>query len=128
LIWAYDSGAYLVGISIGKHRLLERVSPKKSWEGAIGGWLIACGVSAVFAHYLPQLSLPEWMIYATLVAVVGTLGDLMESLMKRTLQIKDSGKILPGHGGMLDRFDSLLLSTPVIFIYLLFLLKVLVKM
>jgi phosphatidate cytidylyltransferase len=128
LIWAYDSGAYLVGISIGKHRLLERVSPKKSWEGAIGGWLIACGVSAVFAYYLPQLSLPEWMIYATLVAVVGTLGDLMESLMKRTLQIKDSGKILPGHGGMLDRFDSLLLSTPVIFIYLLFLLKVLVKM
>lgn len=124
LLWAYDSGAYLVGISIGRHRLLERVSPKKSWEGAIGGWLIACGVSMIFAHYIPELTWFEWVVYATLVTVVGTLGDLMESLIKRTLQIKDSGKILPGHGGMLDRFDSLLLSTPVIFLYLLFLLKV----
>ena len=123
LIWAYDSGAYLFGITFGKHRLLERVSPKKSWEGAIGGWLVTCGISLIFAHYVPALSPIAWLGYATLVAVVGTLGDLIESLLKRTLQIKDSGKILPGHGGMLDRFDSLLLATPVIFIYLLFLLK-----
>lgn len=124
LIWAYDSGAYVVGITLGKHRLLERVSPKKSWEGAIGGWLVTCGVSLIFAHWEPDLSPLAWLGYATIIAVVGTLGDLIESLMKRTLQIKDSGKILPGHGGMLDRFDSLLLATPVIFIYLLFLLKV----
>lgn len=123
LIWSYDSGAYIVGITLGKHRLLERVSPKKSWEGAIGGWLIACGIALIFNHFVPALSISEWLGYASIVAVVGTIGDLVESLMKRTLQIKDSGKILPGHGGMLDRFDSLLLATPVIFIYLVFLLK-----
>jgi phosphatidate cytidylyltransferase len=123
LIWAYDSGAYLIGVTFGKHHLLERVSPKKSWEGAIGGLLVTCGISLIFAHFVSALSPVEWLGFAMITAIVGTLGDLIESLMKRTLQIKDSGKILPGHGGMLDRFDSLLLTTPVVFFYLLLLLK-----
>jgi phosphatidate cytidylyltransferase len=122
LIWVYDSGAYIFGVTLGKHRLFERISPKKSWEGAIGGLLAACGVSLIFAHFLPSLQIIGWLGFAVLVVVAGTFGDLSESLMKRTLNIKDSGKILPGHGGMLDRFDSLLFAAPVIAAYLLLLL------
>lgn len=122
LIWTYDSGAYLFGITLGKHRLFERISPKKSWEGAIGGLLAACGASLIFAHFSASLSPVTWLGFASLVVVAGTFGDLTESLLKRTLNIKDSGNILPGHGGMLDRFDSLLFATPVIIIYLALLL------
>lgn len=124
LIWAYDSGAYLFGITLGKHRLFERVSPKKSWEGAIGGFIVACVAALIFAHFSASLSSVAWLGIAALVVVFGTFGDLTESLLKRTLNIKDSGNILPGHGGMLDRFDSLLFATPVIVIYLALLLGV----
>lgn len=117
-IWVNDSGAYLFGISLGKHRLFERISPKKSWEGFIGGALATLGSGYVFSLYIPQLNLLEWLIFSEIIVVFGTFGDLIESLMKRTVNIKDSGNVLPGHGGLLDRFDSMILAAPVIFIYL----------
>lgn len=117
-IWVNDTGAYLFGISLGKHRLFERISPKKSWEGFIGGALAALGSGYVFSLFIPQLSLVEWFIFSEIVVIFGTFGDLIESLMKRTVNIKDSGNVLPGHGGLLDRFDSLILAAPVIYIYL----------
>lgn len=122
LIWAYDSGAYVFGMMLGKHRLFERISPKKSWEGAIGGFLTACIAALIFAHFSPSLHVAGWLGFAVLVTIFGTFGDLTESLLKRTLHIKDSGNILPGHGGLLDRFDSLLFATPVIVLYLMLLL------
>ena len=117
-IWLSDTGAYCVGSLIGKHRLFERISPKKSWEGSIGGGVFSIASSLVFAHYFPFLPLAEWMGLAFTVVVFGTWGDLTESLMKRQLGIKDSGNILPGHGGMLDRFDSALMAIPAAVIYL----------
>lgn len=117
-IWLNDTGAYCVGSLIGKHRLFERISPKKSWEGSIGGGVFSIASSLVFAHYFPFLHLAEWMGLAFTVVVFGTWGDLTESLMKRQLGIKDSGNILPGHGGMLDRFDSALMAIPAAVIYL----------
>jgi phosphatidate cytidylyltransferase len=123
LIWTYDSGAYLFGVTFGKHKLWERISPKKSWEGAIGGLLVTCVAALIFAHFCPSLSIIEWIGFAIIVVVFGTFGDLTESLQKRTFNIKDSGNILPGHGGMLDRFDSLLFATPVVLLYLAVLLK-----
>ena len=117
-IWLSDTGAYCVGSLIGKHRLFERISPKKSWEGSIGGGVFSIASSLVFAHSFPFLPLAEWMGLAFTVVVFGTWGDLTESLMKRQLGIKDSGNILPGHGGMLDRFDSALMAIPAAVIYL----------
>lgn len=117
-IWVNDTGAYLTGITLGKHRMFERISPKKSWEGFIGGAVFALISGYVFSRFIPELSLLEWLIFSEIVVVFGTLGDLSESLMKRTLQVKDSSNIMPGHGGILDRFDSMLLAAPVILIYL----------
>lgn len=117
-IWLSDTGAYCVGSLIGKHRLFERVSPKKSWEGSIGGGLFSIASSVAFAHFFPFLTLIEWMGLAVIIVIFGTLGDLTESLMKRHLGIKDSGNILPGHGGMLDRFDSALMAIPAAVLYL----------
>lgn len=117
-IWVNDTGAYLTGITIGKHRLFERISPKKSWEGFIGGAIFALASGYVFSLFIPELSRLQWFIFSEIVVVFGTFGDLSESLLKRTLQIKDSGNIIPGHGGILDRFDSMLLAAPAIFIYL----------
>ena len=124
LVWVFDSGAYLVGITFGKHRLSERISPKKSWEGFFGGMVCAAGFSYLFyaiseTHALmPKLTPMEWVGFALIVVVFGTLGDLSESLLKRTLDVKDSGTILPGHGGILDRFDSVLFAAIAICIYL----------
>ncbi len=117
-IWVNDTGAYLVGVTIGKHRLFERISPKKSWEGFFGGALAALASGYIFYTLIPELSLIKWFVFAEIVVIFGTYGDLMESLLKRTLQVKDSGNAIPGHGGFLDRFDSMLLAAPVIFIYL----------
>lgn len=117
-IWVNDSGAYLVGVSFGKHRLFERISPKKSWEGFIGGAVFALIPTYVFSLLIPQISLINWLIFSEIIVVFGTFGDLIESLMKRTVNVKDSGNVIPGHGGLLDRFDSMLLTAPVIFIYL----------
>lgn len=117
-IWLSDTGAYCVGSLIGKHRLFERISPKKSWEGSIGGGVFAIAASFLLSHYFLFLSVWEWMGLALTVVVFGTWGDLTESLMKRQLGIKDSGHILPGHGGMLDRFDSALMAIPAAVVYL----------
>lgn len=117
-IWLSDTGAYCVGSLIGKHRLFERISPKKSWEGSIGGAVFSIASSLIFAHCYPFFSIGQWAGLAAVVVVFGTWGDLTESLMKRQLGIKDSGNILPGHGGMLDRFDSALMAIPAAVIYL----------
>lgn len=117
-IWLSDTGAYCVGSLIGRHRLFERISPKKSWEGSIGGGIVAIGSSFIFAHYFPIMNMAEWAGLALIVVIFGTWGDLTESLLKRQLHIKDSGAILPGHGGMLDRFDSALMTIPAAVVYL----------
>lgn len=116
-LWSSDTGAYCVGSLIGKRRLFPSISPKKSWEGSIGGGLLAIGVSQVLAHYFTLFTPLQWAGMAITVTVFGTWGDLVESLIKRTLGIKDSGNILPGHGGMLDRFDSSLLAIPAVVLY-----------
>lgn len=117
-IWVNDTGAYLTGMTFGKHRLFERISPKKSWEGFIGGAVFALISGYVFHLFVPEISLIKWFIFSEIVVIFGTFGDLIESLIKRTLGVKDSGNIIPGHGGILDRFDSMLLAAPAIFIYL----------
>ena len=118
LIWVDDSFAYVSGMTLGRHKMFERVSPKKSWEGFIGGAICTVLASLVFAFYFPGLSTLGWIGFAVIVIIFGTLGDLIESLMKRTLNIKDSGTILPGHGGILDRFDSLIFAIPALAAYL----------
>ena len=117
-IWLSDTGAYCVGSLIGKHRLFERISPKKSWEGSIGGGIFSIASSLGFAHFFPFMKGWQWVGLAIVVVIFGTWGDLTESLMKRQLGIKDSGNILPGHGGMLDRFDSALMAIPAAVVYL----------
>jgi len=109
-IWINDTGAYLVGMVFGKNRLFERVSPKKSWEGFFGGLVFTVLSSLVFAHFEPEIDYYHWIAIAVVIVVFGTWGDLIESLIKRNLEVKDSGTSLPGHGGFLDRFDSLLLA------------------
>ena len=118
ILWAYDSGAYFTGIRFGRRRLFERISPKKSWEGFAGGLLMALIIATVVGYYFTTLSLLEWYGFTIIVVVAGTYGDLVESLFKRTIDIKDSGKTIPGHGGFLDRFDGLLLAMPFIVFYL----------
>lgn len=125
-LWANDTGAYLTGWGLSRfipYKLFPRISPKKSWVGSIGGGLLTMGVAALVYHWEAchgetTLGLLQWMGLGLTVVVFGTLGDLVESLLKRTLNIKDSGNILPGHGGMLDRFDSSLLAIPAAVIYL----------
>lgn len=124
-IWCSDAGAYLVGSLIGKRKLFPRISPGKSWEGSIGGCVIAVLVALLIAHFMPMLQLPapissplQWAGMAVVVVIFGTWGDLIESLFKRRVGIKDSGNILPGHGGMLDRFDSTLMAVPAVVVYL----------
>lgn len=117
-IWCNDTGAFFVGCSIGRHKMWERVSPKKTWEGTVGGVVVAMIAGYVMSLFFTQLNVWQWMGMAAVVAVAGTYGDLIESCMKREMGIKDSGNILPGHGGILDRFDSTLLAAPSALIYL----------
>ena len=109
-IWANDTGAFLIGVSLGKHRLFERISPKKSWEGFFGGMTLAVSCSLILSYLCPQIPLLHWVCLGVFIVILATFGDLTESLMKRTLDVKDSGKALPGHGGFLDRFDSMLFA------------------
>jgi len=117
IIWVNDSFAYLTGSAFGKHKMFERISPKKSWEGFFGG-LIGALVTVYFLHkFLPErffdgytLELWQWLIFALIIVVFGTLGDFFESLIKRTVGVKDSGNIMPGHGGFLDRLDSVIFA------------------
>ncbi len=117
-VWMNDTGAYLIGSLFGKHRLFERISPKKSWEGFAGGMIMTMLTSQVFHYFDPAVSQLTWLLFAVVVVVFATWGDLTESLLKRTLKIKDSGNFFPGHGGMLDRFDSILLATPAAYMYI----------
>ncbi|MEI6489239.1 MAG: phosphatidate cytidylyltransferase [Bacteroidota bacterium] len=118
ILWCNDAGAYIVGSLIGKHKLFPRISPAKSWEGSIGGALISYAIVFIISGWYTSISFFDWLIIATILIVIGTLGDLVESLFKRSINVKDSGTLLPGHGGILDRFDSLIISTPFIFAYL----------
>ena len=121
-LWCNDVGAYCTGCTIGKHKLFERISPKKTWEGSIGGAVFTMVAAFLLHHFLPDwysfMPVWVWIGMALVVVLFGTWGDLIESLMKREMGIKDSGKILPGHGGMLDRFDSALLAIPATVVYL----------
>ncbi|RUL59156.1 phosphatidate cytidylyltransferase [Prevotella koreensis] len=123
-LWVSDTGAYCCGSLFGKHKLFPRVSPAKSWEGSIGGGIFVLITAAVVWYFTggndagSVLTLPVWLGLGLVVVVFGTLGDLVESLFKRTVGIKDSGSILPGHGGMLDRFDSSLMALPAALVYL----------
>ena len=118
-IWINDTGAYLSGITLGKHKMFPRISPKKSWEGAIGGALATIASAFIVAHLYTFMELWQWIGMAIVVILAGTFGDLTESMMKRQLDIKDSGHILPGHGGFLDRLDSMLFAIPAVVAYLL---------
>lgn len=117
ITWANDVFAYLVGMSVGRHRMCERISPKKSWEGFFGGVAGALAVGVLGAYFTGG-SYGLWLGAAAIASVAGVLGDLVESMFKRSSEVKDSGNILPGHGGVLDRFDALLISSPVVFVYL----------
>jgi len=118
LMWSNDTFAYLVGISIGKTKLFERISPKKTWEGFIGGVICTQGIAFMLSIYFIELAPLHWHVVALIVSVFGTLGDLVESMFKRSLGVKDSGTILPGHGGILDRFDGILFAAPFVIAYL----------
>ena len=117
IIWINDICAYLVGVSIGKHRLCERISPKKSWEGFFGGLIGAVGFAVLFGHFFGG-NLVVWGGLGLVAALAGVAGDLIESLIKREVDVKDSGSMMPGHGGFLDRFDALFLATPFALFYL----------
>ena len=118
VLWCNDSGAYLSGSAFGKNKLFPRVSPGKTWEGSIGGAIIAYIITFIISGWYTSISRFDWYIIASILIVIGTLGDLVESLFKRSLGVKDSGNLLPGHGGILDRFDSLLMAIPFVFSFL----------
>jgi phosphatidate cytidylyltransferase len=119
IIWASDIGAYSIGIPFGKHRLYEKISPKKSIEGLIGALAASAGMALLCrVWFMPSLGLEETVAIGLVLAAVGTLGDLTESLLKRAAGVKDSGGIIPGHGGILDRMDSMLFAAPVLYYYL----------
>lgn len=117
LIWANDTFAFLCGKSFGKRKLLERVSPKKTVEGFLGGWAFSLLFAWPVSYYIALEPLLHWLIIASLVSVLGTIGDLVESKFKRIAGVKDSGKIMPGHGGMLDRLDSVIFVAPFVFLF-----------
>ncbi len=117
LIWANDTFAFLVGKNFGKRKLFERISPKKTIEGCVGGWLFALGFSVLIALYITKEPVYIWLAIATLVSFFGTLGDLVESKFKRMAGVKDSGRIMPGHGGILDRLDSVIFVAPFVFLF-----------
>ncbi len=117
IIWTNDTFAYLVGMSIGKNKLFERVSPKKTIEGFIGGVLFACISGVLLAYFYLNASIIHWLIIALLTGIFGTLGDLIESKFKRIAGVKDSGTIMPGHGGFLDRLDSIIFVAPFIYLF-----------
>jgi len=118
LIWANDTGAYLFGVSIGKHKIFPRISPKKSWEGFLGGLFFTAIIAWAISLYFHNITFVHWLVIGLLSAIIGVFGDLVESMFKRSIDVKDSGKFLPGHGGVLDRFDSVFLSAPIVFAYL----------
>jgi phosphatidate cytidylyltransferase len=120
IVWVYDSMAYLVGSMFGKHKINEKISPNKTWEGFTAGAIFALVMGVLNAVIFQEPDIVNWLIIAAIVVAFGTLGDLFESKIKRKLNVKDSGSVLPGHGGLLDRLDSLLFVIPVIYVWLTF--------
>ncbi|MDO3641820.1 phosphatidate cytidylyltransferase [Mucilaginibacter sp. L3T2-6] len=120
MLWSNDTGAYLVGRALGRTKLFERHSPKKTWEGFIGGAIISVAAGRILGHYYTGLAMQHWIVIALIISIIGTTGDLVESMLKRSINVKDSGGLLPGHGGLLDRFDGLLLAAPIVYTYLYF--------
>jgi phosphatidate cytidylyltransferase len=118
ITWMNDTMAYLTGSKLGKHSLIKRISPKKTWEGTIGGFVFACIVTLIISHFFLPLSLYEALILGAIISVSANLGDLFESSLKRNAGKKDSGKLLPGHGGVLDRFDAAIFAIPFSFFYI----------
>lgn len=118
ILWASDTGAYFAGTLFGKRKLFERISPKKSWEGFVGGAALAMAFAYGSSRFMHSLAPHQWLVVGIIIVIGGTFGDLIESLLKRSIEIKDSGQSLPGHGGFLDRFDGLLISAPFIAAYL----------
>ena len=116
IIWTSDVFAYLTGSMFGKHKLMERISPKKTWEGSIGGFVFVMIAAYIISIFETQLSVYQWLLFGLVVAISGTFGDLVESLLKRNAGIKDSGTFFPGHGGVLDRFDAVIFATPIAFV------------
>ncbi len=112
LIWVNDSFAYIVGKTIGRHKLFPSISPKKTIEGTVGGFVFSIAAAYLLSQFEPILNTRQWLILASVIVVAGSLGDLIESKLKREAGVKDSGAILPGHGGMLDRLDSLIYAAP----------------
>ncbi|HEX3074115.1 MAG TPA: phosphatidate cytidylyltransferase [Ignavibacteriales bacterium] len=118
-IWVCDSAAFFLGVRFGKHKLFPRVSPKKSWEGAVAGFVFAVLTIILLKYFaLDFLTWTDAVMIGLIIGVIGQLGDLTESLLKRDAQIKDSSNLIPGHGGIFDRFDSFYMSAPVIYVYL----------
>ncbi len=118
LLWSSDTGAYLAGRALGKNKLFERHSPKKTWEGLFGGLVLSLLAAFIIGLYFRELPLYLWALCSVIIVLCGTAGDLFESMLKRSMDIKDSGSILPGHGGLLDRFDGLLMSAPLVYVVL----------
>ena len=118
LLWTNDTGAYLAGKSLGKHKLFVRISPNKTWEGFVGGVLLAIIAGFILSTYFGIFPSWIWILMAVIIGVFGTMGDLVESLLKRNVGVKDSGNVLPGHGGLLDRFDGLLIAAPLVYLFL----------
>ncbi len=118
LLWTNDTCAYLSGKKFGKTKLFEQHSPKKTWEGFIGGIVATTLVALLIGHYFQEVLWIHWIVIGLIVSIFGTMSDLVESMLKRSINVKDSGSILPGHGGLLDRFDGLLLAAPLVFVYL----------
>jgi phosphatidate cytidylyltransferase len=119
ILWSNDSGAYLAGRSFGRNKLFERISPKKTWEGFAGGITLAVIAGMIASHFIDGLSSAGWVLVSVVLSITATLGDLVESMFKRNAGVKDSGSLMPGHGGVLDRFDGLFISAPFIFVLLL---------
>ena len=119
ILWTHDTFAYLCGSLFGKHPLYKAISPKKSWEGSIGGFGFAIIAAYIISIFSPELDVWQWMVIAGTITVFGTIGDLAESLLKRKAGVKDSGNLLPGHGGIMDRVDSILFVSPIVFVFIL---------
>lgn len=122
-VWTCDTMAYFTGKAFGKHKLFERISPKKTWEGFFGGLVFSIVAAFVINRFYSNIDLTNLIIIGIMIAIIGTLGDLVESMLKRSIHIKDSSSILPGHGGFLDRFDAFLICVPFVFVYILFMLE-----
>ncbi len=117
IIWGNDIGGYIAGMTLGKHKLYARISPKKTWEGTLGGIILGLSASVVLSLFFNGLTTWTWIVIAAIIVIFGSLGDLIESMLKRSLSIKDSGTLIPGHGGFLDRFDGLIFALPFVATY-----------